>query len=169
MTDGIRIQVTDVQAWIEPTKLNVGSIESTLDAQVENYVIASLEPGFATTAWVDPTTTPEIIKQVMAMKYASVIYDRNYSEDSDTTSPWSARLDTWAEDLIQGMLDGSVTIDGYVAAAPHADPVGYPNDVSSTPFPPSSNSEYCNVQWAPNDQWGDPGAQPPAFSVGMRF
>jgi hypothetical protein len=163
-----RILLSDVQAWCEPTKLTVVSLDATLDTFIENYVIAKLEPGFNASGWVDSTTTPEIVKQVMAMKYASVLYDRQYSEDDGTTSPWSARLDVWADDLIDGMLVGSVTVDGYVVTQGHADPVGYPTDSSSSPNPSYGWGDQ-HVQWSPNHVWGDPAAQPPLFSVGMRF
>jgi hypothetical protein len=160
-----RIEPADVQAWCEPTKLPIGELDDALDVQVETYVIAKLEPGFDASTWTSPTSTPVIIKQVIAMKYASLLYDRQYSEDSDASNAWAARLDMMAEDLIAGMLDGSVTVDGYVTTQDHADPVGYPNDTSSTPMP----SGPPNVQWSPNHVIGDPAAQPPAFSVGMRF
>lgn len=159
-----RIEIADAQAWAESTKLTLGDFDASLIMQVENYVISKLEGGFNPVTWVDPATTPEIVKQVIAMKYVSVIYDRTYSEDSDSTNPWAARLDMWAEDLIDGMLAGSIAVDGYIATDNHPDPVGFPTDASSAPQP-----THRNVQWSPNHIQGNPSDQPPLFSMGMRF
>lgn len=161
----MRIEVADVQNWCEPTKLTVGDLNDGWVLQIETIVMSKLEAGFDISTWVDPTTTPEIIKSVIAMEYASFLYDKQYSEDSDDSNAWAARLDMMANDLIDGMLAGSVVIDGYVQAEEHSDPASYPTDKSSTPMPHGP----ANVQWSPNHVWGDPSANPAMFSVGMRF
>jgi hypothetical protein len=163
----VRITPADVQAWCEPTKLPIAELEDVLDTQVEAQVMGTLEAGFDVSPWVDTDTTPRIIRNAIAMKYASLLYDRTYSEDSDSSNAWAARLDMMSDDLISGMLDGSVTIDGFVSAEEHSNPEAYPTDQSSTPMP--ERDGFRNVQWSPNHISGDPSAQPPAFSVGMRF
>jgi hypothetical protein len=160
----MRIESADVQAWCEPTKLTVGVLDDAFDAQIESQIISTLEAGFDVTSWVDPTTTPEIVKSVIAMRYASLLYDRQYSEDSEESNAWAARLDMMASDLIDGMLSGSVTIDGYLTAQDHSDPVGFPTDASSIP-----QRSQLNAQWSPNNVYGDPASSPPMFSVGMKF
>ena|ERR1700759_5346107 len=161
----MRIELADVQNWCEPTKLPVGELDDRWTLQIETQVFAKLEAGFDVSTWVGPETTPEIIKSVIAMKYASLLYEKQYSEDSDQSNAWAARLDMMADDLIDGMLSGSVVIDGYVQAEEHSDPVSYPTDTSSTPMPNGP----ANVQWSPNHVMGDPSANPAMFSVGMKF
>lgn len=160
----MRITPGDVQAWCESTKLGVAELDVVLDGQIETQVLAVLEAGFNVSTWLDQNSTPAIIKSILAMKYASVLYDRQYSEDTDTSSPWSAKLDLMAQDLIDGILSGSVAIDGYLLDTSHSSPESYPTDTSSLNNPQSG----WNVQYG---EWqrGDPSLGPPKFSMGTRF
>jgi len=169
MTDGIRITLADVQAWLEPTKLTLPTIDPALDLQVETQLLAQLEAGFDVTAWTNSTTTPEIIRTIMAMEYASLVYDKQYSEDSDQTNPYAARLDMMANDLLQGTLTGSVTVDGYIAASDHSGPDFYPTDTSSAPDP----NYFLNRQYGEGANLlfggGDASIGGPKFSMNSRF
>lgn len=169
MPDGIRITVADVQAWLETTKLTITTIDPALDLQVETQILAQLEAGFNVTAWTNSGTTPEIIRTIMAMEYASLLYDKQYSEDSDQTNPWAARLDLMANDLLQGTLTGSVTVDGYIAVSDHSGPDFYPTDSSSIPDP----NFFLNRQYGEGNNLlfggGDASIGPAKFSMNLRF
>lgn len=161
---GLRIDVSDAQAWAEQTKLPIDALFDNLEGQIETRILARLEAGFDVSTWVSPSTTPAIVKTIFAMYYVAAIYDRNFSEDrDDNTDPYAAQLRIDAGDLVEGILDGSVVIDGLLVASNHADPVGFPTDGSSTP------NIYQGVRYGSHREFGDASAQPPMFSVGMRF
>lgn len=160
----MRIIPSDVQAWCEKTKTPISEIDINLEEQLETQILATLEAGFNVSSWVDFNSTPPIIRSIFAMKYASMYYDRQYSEESDTTDPYAAKLDLMAQDLIDGILSGSVTIDGYLLDTSHASPETYPTDSSSVNNPQRG----FNVQYG-EFQIGDPSLGGPKFSMGSRF
>lgn len=164
MADGIRITTVNVQAWLETTKLNIAGVEADLDLQLETRVLAQLEAGFDVSTWLTPTSTPEIVRSVLAMKYAAAILDRQFSEDSSATDPYAAQLNLMADDLVTGMLTGTVVVDGVLSGQPATEgPDFYPTDVSSVP------GLHQDSQWSSNYYQGDPSLGPPKFSMGQRF
>jgi hypothetical protein len=165
MADGVRVQVPDVQAWLESTKATVSTIEPALDLQIETQVLAQLEAGFDVSTWVSPGTTPEVVKSVFAMLYAATYLDRQYSEDSDTTNAYAAKLESMAQLLIAGMLDGSVVVDGYITSdIDHSGPEFFPTDASTV-----TQWGTPNVQYGDKIQFGDPGIGIAKFSMNMEF
>lgn len=132
------ITLADVQAWCD-TKLPLGSVDSNLEGQMSSQVLSRIARMFDTSGWTDNTTTPTIIRSIIAMKYVSWMYSKYFSEDQVGTNEYALRLDQMAETLIAGILDGTVDVPG------GGDPTGYgvaeyyPNDLSSAQEPTSDD------------------------------
>lgn len=139
-----RIDVTDAQAWAESTKLAISALDTALDSQVETQVLTRLQTVVQTSAWVDTSSTPAIVKSIIAMLYVSWVYDRQYSEDQESGNDYAALLRASAESLIQGILNGTIELPG-VTVDP-SQPAFYPTDASSaldpTPAQPHLGPEH---------------------------
>jgi len=129
-----RITVHQAQAWSEKTKLPITDLDTDLLTQVENQVLGMLAGGFDTSTWLDSSTTPPIVQQILSMLYVSWFYNRQYSEDQEHVNVYATLLRAEAESLIQGLLDGSITMPGQPESTESA-PTFYPTDASSAQQP----------------------------------
>lgn len=154
------INVSDAQVWAENTKLPITSIDASLEQQVSTEVLGRLTQtyGAYVPGWVDVTTTPEIVKQVIAMYYVGWLYDRSYSEvvTNESQVSYGATLRNWASMLLADIIRGAVSIVEISPNQPAVAPTFYPNDVSST-----KEAQLAN--------WCDTSLGPEKFSMGKRF
>src|SRR5258706_16279220 len=96
-----RITVEEVRGWVEVTKLNIQNLDLDFLPQLETEVFAKLNTVYDTTTWVDPTTTPALIRVIITKMYAGWIYDRAYSENQAESNPYAAMLKENASMLLQ--------------------------------------------------------------------
>jgi hypothetical protein len=148
-----RIEVPDAQAWVEKTKLDFTNLDPGLLEQIESQVVGRLAGQFDTSTWTDHTTTPKMVKSVIAMFFVAWFYDRTYSEDQEQGNDYAAMLRAQAEALLVGILDGSTVLPEVPGDNEPSGPSFYPNDESSA---------LC-----PTDE--DPSLGPAVFSIGFRF
>jgi hypothetical protein len=156
------IVTSDVQTWLESTKLSVASIEPGLEGQMASEVLGRLAETFSayTPLWVDSTTTPAIVKQIIAMYYASWIFDRSYAEvvTNEAQVSYGATIRGWAMKLLNDVITGGVIIPELGSGSAATGPIFYPNDVSST-----------WDAWRANTDCNDNSLGPAKFGMGMRF
>lgn len=143
------ITTSQVQTWLESTKLTVTNLDTGLEAQVSGEVLGRLTETYAqfVSGWTDATNTPAIVQQVMAMMYAGWFYERSYAEvQADTaTRSYGETLKRWAMTLLADIIRGAVAITEIEPNQPAVAPVFYPNDVSSTWDAVRANTD-CNDQ-----------------------
>lgn len=153
-----RVALEEVKALLEPTKLDIKSLDTDLLTHVETEILArlSIQVDSATIAsWVDPSTTPDLIRTIIAKKYGAWVYQRQYSEDVGTTdNTYADKLDANAEMLISGILDGSITI------------IGYTQDITTITFYPTDASSTTDAALLSPD---DTSLGPASFSMGSVF
>lgn len=147
-----RITVEEVRGWVEVTKLNVQDLDLNFLPQLEAEIFAKLGTVYDTTTWLDPASTPTIVRVIIAKLYAGWIYDRAYSENQAESNPYAAMLKENAEMLIQGLIDGTIEVPG-VPPLSNPNPSFYPNDASSAMEP----------------TFEDPSLGPARFSMGRVF
>lgn len=147
------ISQQDAQAWAERSKLSLSNLESDLVGQIATQVLSRIAQAFVTTGWVDETTTPAIIRSIIAMKYVSWFYNKVYSEEQADTNDYAMRLDRIAEDLIDGIIAGIVAVDDPTQSPVNTGPTFYPTDTSSAQDPTSD----------------DPSLGPASFVMGQVF
>jgi hypothetical protein len=129
------ITVANAQAWTEKTKLDLGAtLDGELEDQLSLQVLAKVAGTVDTSTWVDQSTTPRIIKSVIAMLYAATWYRRTYSEESDTPT-YADILQGMAENLLEGILAGTVDIVEITTDDTISEAQSYPTDTSSALSP----------------------------------
>lgn len=150
------VTLLEVQAWLEGTKLTLSSLEAELEDEISQQVLSRLAMAYPNeyVAWTNETTTPKLVRSVIAMKYAGWYYDRQYSENPEDNS-YADRLRTEAQNLLDGIVAGTIDILEVAGLPTIGEPLFYPTDVSSAP------------DAVPSDT--DPSAGPAAFSMGKIF
>jgi hypothetical protein len=118
------IQVSDAQSWLEKTKTNLGpALDDNLEASIASQVLARVVQSYDVSTWTDNTSTPRLVRDVIAMKYASWFYNRQYSED-DQTNEYALLLNAQAEVLIDGIIDGSIDLPEIEGPGPGLENLG---------------------------------------------
>jgi hypothetical protein len=156
------ITTTQVQTWLESTKLVVTALDAGLETQVSSEILGRLTETYAayTSMWVDASTTPEVVQQVMAMMYAGWAFDRAYAEvvSQESGASYGMTLRTWAATLLTDIIRGAVAIAEIEPNQPAVAPIFYPTDTSST-------YEAWRINCDPNDN----SLGPAKFGMGKVF
>lgn len=149
------ISPEEANAWLESTKLSLSELDDELEWQITSQIMSRLSAGFNTSTWTDATTTPRLVRTIIAMYYVAAVYDRTYSDNTDDTiSNYATILRSLAESNITGLLNGTITLEeDPTANADIGSPVFFPNDASSAQKPTRDN---------PSDGG-------PSFMMGMVF
>lgn len=148
-----RVTVEEVRALAERTKLTVETLDTELLNHHEGLILSRLgaQIDAATLAtWINPDTTPKLVRTIISYKYFAWFYFRQYSEDVGTTeNTYAEKLDASAEMLLMGILDGSIIIPEV------------PANISGITFYPTDASSATD----PKDVPSDPSVGPAAFSM----
>lgn len=127
-----RITVEEVRGWVETTKLNIQDLDLDFLPQLETEVLAQLGTVYDVTTWVSPSTTPDLVRVLLTKMYAAWMYDRAYSENQAETNPYAAMLKANAQELLRGLIDGTIEIPG-VSALSNPNPSFYPDELACGP------------------------------------
>lgn len=148
------IVVGEAQVWCERTKLDLGSqLDGELEVQIASHVVARIATVYDTSSWTTSTSTPQIVKTIIAMSYAAWMYDRLYSDDNDDTNAYADKLRATADAMLANILDGTTEIPGIDPTSDSGAPSFYPTDGSSALEPTTD----------------DPSLGPARFSMGTIF
>lgn len=147
------ITVREAQAWVEKTKLDLGSnLDGELEVDVSAQVLARVAQVYDTSSWVDFEVTPRLIRSIISMTYTAYIYARTYSDDTDGDT-YSVLLLARADALLQNIIDGITVIPEVPPIGDTSEPAFYPTDASTAS--------------SPTDE--DPSLGPNQFSMGTVF
>jgi hypothetical protein len=127
----------EVQAWLENTRAHLDDLEDELEVSIATQVLSRLAHSYDITVWTTPETTPQLVRTIIAMKYASWYYQRSYSEDSDTANDYALLLNANAETLIEGIISGAnklPEVEGVANPETLNQPTFYPNDTTEPVF-----------------------------------
>lgn len=156
------ITTSQVQTWLESTKLAITSLDAGLEAQVSSQVLGRLTETYAAYVplWIDASSTPAIVQQVIAMEYAGWAFDRAYSEvvSTEPGRSYGETLKAWAVALLQDIITGAVSIAEIKPNQPATAPKFYPTDTSST-----------WDAWRTNTDCNDLSLGPAKFGMGQVF
>jgi hypothetical protein len=150
------ISLPEAQAWLQATKLDLSSLESALEQHASGNIISKLAYVFedAQTTWLDAASTPKLVRTLIAMYYASYLYDRAYADDATDTSNYAFILRRGADAVVNGLISGAIILEeDPTAADPFGQPAYFPTDQSSA-NPASSDF---------------PSDGPPSFTMGQVF
>lgn len=123
----------EVQQWLETTKLDVPSVDTELELTARTMVFGKVGQSYDTTTWVDPASTPRLIRSAVAMLVAAWTYARAYSEDDSSTSGYAKWLESKALDLADSITSGTSDLSE-VAGDPvsSGQPAFFPTDNTGT-------------------------------------
>lgn len=161
-----RIDLTDVQAWVESTKLRPTTLDTAHLDQLETEILAQISAAYDTSAWVDKATTPRLVQVIIAKMYSGWMYDKFYSENQSAPNQYAKLLKGNANALIQGIRDGSIEIPD-IPTSNAVTAVFYPNDASSSISP--DDGRYQPQIGLNTPIQGDTSTGPAKFSMGRTF
>ena len=143
--------IEDINAHLPPGKAEIEDAEDDL-LQVDAYrfIRSKLVGTFATTTlalWLDPTTTPDVIRAIAGRLIAAKWYMEIYAEDSDEDAEYAQRIYDEAMMMIQGILDGNIVV---------IDPG------TDEPYPEVNTGMLVEASFWPNDD-------APKFTMDMEF
>lgn len=144
------ITVAEAQAWGEPTKITLDSLDSPLLEQIQTAVLGRLSSAHDTSSWISPATTPQLVRSVIAMLYMSWYYHRAYSED-EGDNQYAERLASNAQALITGLVEGTLDLPGVTTDA--GQPSFYPNDASSALEPTFDDRSLGPAAFSMGELW----------------
>jgi hypothetical protein len=147
-----RISLDDAKGWIETSKLDVQALDMDQLDQLETEILARISSVYDVSGWLDKASTPRLIQTIIAKSYAGWLYDKFYSENQSLPNQYAQLVKANAEMLIQGLLEGTITIPG-IPPIGSGSSVFYPNDYSSMMCPTPE----------------DPSLGPARFSMGSSF
>lgn len=125
------IHLTEAQAWAESSKLAIAAVDTDLEDSVAAEVFARLASAYDTSAWDSPSTTPSLVRKVIAMRYVSWQISRAYAADAGENE-YALRLLGMSDMIITGLVDGTtVLLDDPNQTTFDTTPSFYPNDASS--------------------------------------
>lgn len=130
------ITTDEVQAWLSTDRLQLEATDDLPEeSAVSNDVLARISAiGHDVSAWISPSTTPSTVKDVIALRVAAYRILKVYA-DQEEESAYAARLLKWAEDILTGILDGSVEMIEDPLIAGTTAPLFFPTDASSIDEP----------------------------------
>jgi hypothetical protein len=129
-----RVSVAEVQAWLDPEKLQLPSNDPLPEEQhSSNIVLSKLAQVFDVSDWVDEATTPSLVRTIISGLTAARRYNKIYSETEDAGNKYANKLEAILMDMINQVVAGSLTLTdvetGDSPAQVHANnPKFWPND-----------------------------------------
>lgn len=127
----LHISIDEANAWSDKTKLNLGQVDTELEASEVAQVLARVSSAYDTSSWSDNTTTPILIRKIIAMRYMGWYYQRTYSED-DQVSTYGIMLIREADKMLEGIEGGAILLpDATSTFLSPGTPSFYPTTASS--------------------------------------
>jgi hypothetical protein len=141
----MHITLAEAQAWLEGSRVTLGLADTELEASASEVVFSQLRGRFDVSPWVDETTTPKLVRTVIAMLHDAWYVQRVHA-DQDDLSPYARKLESLAMTLLGGLAGGSIDLDIVIPRATFSLLAFYPMQADT-----------------------DAGTAPRAFSMGSVF
>jgi hypothetical protein len=147
MTDIVKLD--EVQSWLESTKLRLSGLDYELTDTAKTMVFAKLAGTYDTTTWTDYTTTPTLVRKVIAMYVASWTYSRQYSEAvSMSQNDYALWLERKADQMLDGILTGGYTLEVEATGGNPGSPGYWPNDTTGSTQPTDAAGNAIGGQYS---------------------
>lgn len=131
----LRISLEEEQGWLESTKLQITDVDAALQDAAVDLVFSALGSLYDTSLWLDPLSTPSLVRKIIAMLVAAWVYDRQYSEDAAGQDQYADKLEKRAMMLLDGLTSGLLTLtDIDPVLSDPTSPEFYPNDATGSAY-----------------------------------
>lgn len=105
------ISIAEVQHWLDPSKLEIPDNDQLVeDAEIAPLVLGRLATTYNVAAWDTPSTTPSVVRKIIAMLVAGNRYNKVYSETDDAGNRYAGKLEGRAWDLVNMIVDGKISL-----------------------------------------------------------
>jgi hypothetical protein len=128
------VSIADVQFYLDKNKLEIDENDQLEDETTYvDIVFSRVSNLYSVSGWTDATTTPSLIKRIIAMLIAASRYNKIYSEEDDAGNRYAGKLEARAYGLIDMIISGQASVldSSMNPLAETADPKFWPNDVSN--------------------------------------
>ena len=130
------LEVKELQAWLETTKMEVAVVDPQLELTAKNLVFGTLTRRYVVTGWTDGTNTPTMVTQIMSMYIAAWMYRKQYSEDiTNDSRTYADDLEAQASALLCQLESAEVSLLDAVATTTSSSigrPAFFPTNASSS-------------------------------------
>lgn len=113
----------DINTHLPPDKAQIEDAEDdALQVDAFRFIRSKLVGTFATTTlalWLDPASTPEVIRAIAGRLIAAKWYMEIYAEDSDEDAKYAKTLYDEAMMMLQQIVDGLITVIDPVTGEPY--------------------------------------------------
>jgi hypothetical protein len=135
----VRISISEVQAWLERTKLEISTTSPDDLVELElfhwNSVSGRLAQRFTVGSWLNAANTPSLVRQIVSMLVAASVYRRYYSEDGASANTWAMWLENQAKCLLDDLIGGVIVLPTEAGVESSQNSLSeiafYPTDTSS--------------------------------------
>ena len=156
----IVINAQDIQTWLDGTKLTVATVEIGLEEVAKTEIFSAVALQYVTTGWIDESTTPLLIRQLIGMQVAAWLYRRAYSETELASPNYADILEQHIASIIAGIIMGTIDlidVPGVVGVA--GGPTYWPDETTG------SSQQFDARGVIVGDQY----AEDIKFRMGMKF
>jgi hypothetical protein len=153
------IDASQVQQWLETTKLGVDQVDTDLEESASTYVFGRISDVTDSTSWVDAASTPALIRVIISMLVAAWMYERTYSESTSDQPSWGQRLQRMVERILDGIANGTIGL---------IDDLN-PMVTDTIAFLPDDSTGSSTVYDALGRVVGQPGSEDIKFTMGTKF
>jgi hypothetical protein len=127
------VQLSEVQQWLEGTKLTLGALDADLTDTAQVQVLSALQAIFDTSLWIGPTETPALVRKIISLYIAGWTYARQYSEaTAENKNVYASWLCQRADVLLAGLVAGTLTLAEDPDAGASNEPSFWPNDTTGS-------------------------------------
>lgn len=150
MANELYASLDDINAHLPPGKAEIEDADDDLlQVSAFRFIRSKLRGTFATTVlatWLDPATTPIIIREIAGMIIAAKWYAELYAEDSDEEAEYATNLWNQAMAMLLEIIAGSLVVT---------------NPITDEPYP-GETGDLTEASFWPNDD-------APKFTMDMEF
>lgn len=105
------VSVAEVQHWLDPEKLHIAENDALPeDDQISPFVFGRLATIYNVAAWDTPSTTPSVVRKIIAMLIAANRYNKVYSETDDAGNRYAGKLEGVAWDRVNMIVNGQISL-----------------------------------------------------------
>jgi hypothetical protein len=108
----LHVTIADVQAWLDEDKIDLAENDPLPEEQhVVNMVFSRVGQIFNTSTWVDPDSTPDLLRTIISGLVAARRYNKIYSESDDASgNAYANKLEKTLDVLIEQVVDGTIQL-----------------------------------------------------------
>lgn len=134
------ITIDDVQSWVTTDRLQLEFTEDLPEeTNISPQVLAVVSSRYDVSTWINPNTTPALIRSVISARVAAVRYRKVYADQLENEISYADWLEKWAQNTLDGIVKGTIPLldvpaEDLVTAQTDASISFFPTDTTGIKF-----------------------------------